>query len=234
MAVRKKQLVFTVLILGFISVCMVCVIIYLYNQCYNQKKTEYASPPRASTHVNQDDDEKICMKLEAYQKLVSQSSSQNQNHIQAPIDTVSQRDYRVLTDPLYPPLNRTDTATFQTLQHQQVQRQETSVRAMNDTYRLVGYLVNNDDNQDAGGNKWKLMARMKDRNTSDFYMIPANKNYDIKIRITNDMVVGERLRDIYTIPNNITFTSPLLNKSPYEYVEIEKSDLSLTNGGMFM
>ena len=101
----------------------------------------------------------------------------------------------------------------------------------NDSFRLVGYLTNNDETrQDVGGNTWKLFARQKDRHTSDFYMVPANKNYDVKIHVKDDMIQGgERLRDLYTIPNSITFKSSMLNDTPYEFIEIPKSDLSSAN-----
>ena len=90
---------------------------------------------------------------------------------------------------------------------------------------MVGYLVGK--NTDAGGGNWKLFARQKDRNTSDFYMIPSNNNYDIKIYIKDEMVVGDRLRDVYTIPKQITFNSPMLDTTgSYEFVEIPKADLS--------
>ena len=101
-----------------------------------------------------------------------------------------------------------------------------------DRYRIVGYLVSSDENKDAGGNNWKLFARQKDRHTSDFYIVPANNNYDIKIQLNDNVVVGERLRDVYTIPNTMTFNSPMLNKSPYEFVEIPKADLASSSGYM--
>jgi hypothetical protein len=100
----------------------------------------------------------------------------------------------------------------------------------NDTFRLVGYITNKDaTQQDVGGNTWKLFARQKDRHSSDFYMVPANKNYDVKIHVKDDMIQGERLRDLYTIPNTITFKSSMLNDTPYEFIEIPKSDLTSAN-----
>lgn len=137
------------------------------------------------------------------------------------------RDYKVLNDPLYPPLNRTDAVTH-TMLETNIQNRNMYVPTndTHDSFRLVGYLVNKDSEQDAGGNRWKLLARQKDRNTSEFYLVPSNNNYDIKIAVTADIVIGERLRDIYTIPSTISFKSPLLNPSPYEFVEIPKSDLT--------
>jgi hypothetical protein len=96
----------------------------------------------------------------------------------------------------------------------------------NDNYRMVGYLVSQEGN-DSGGNNWKLFAKQKNNNNADFYMVPANNNYDIKIPINNDIVVGnERLRDVYSIPNQLKFNSPLLNKNNYEFIELPKTDLT--------
>ena len=173
------------------------------------------------------DDDKICMTAQEYQRLIQKT--------QAPVPSApstQQRDYRVLADPLYPPLNRTDHDTHTNLQYNISNRNMyVPTQDNNDTYRLVGYLVNKDETrQDVGGNSWKLFARQKDRHTSDFYMVPANKNYDVKIHVKDDMVAsGDRLRDLYTIPNNLTFKTPMLNDTPYEFIEIPKSDLSSPN-----
>jgi hypothetical protein len=137
------------------------------------------------------------------------------------------RDAKVLNDPLYPPLNRTDTITHGGLETAVKQRNlYVPTREQSDEYRLVGYMVNNDTvNKDKGGNSWKLFARQKDRNTSDFYIIPSNNNYDIKIPIKDDMIVGRhKFRDIYDIPNEVTFKSPMLNETPYTFVELPKAD----------
>jgi len=201
-------------------------------------------PPVEQPKPQDEDNDRVCLPRSAYEKLLAppqshpQPSAPPQIVVQPPVQTgTHDRDYRVLSDPLYPPLNRVESGTYNMLQHNIQQRNilvPTSVRETNDTYRLVGYLVNKDNEMDTGGNNWKLMARMKDKNTADFYMIPANKNYDMKISVTDEIVDGQRIRDIYNIPNQVKFKTPLLNGSPYEFVEVEKSDLTFTNGGMYM
>lgn len=188
---------------------------------------------------------KVCILKSDYNLLVSQAASQKLPQPQQMTMQSSKaeepprppqvqnggiptRDYRVLYDPLYPPLNRTDTVTH-TMLEKNIDKRNMYIptNETGDNYRLVGYLVNKEGGRtDAGGNNWKLMARQKDRNTSDFYMIPANNNYDIKIHVTDDMIVGDRLRDVYTIPKNIAFKSPMLNEGTYEFVEIPKADLT--------
>lgn len=126
---------------------------------------------------------------------------------------------RVLADPLYPPLNRTDSQTFRSVVVASSPPRHT------DTFRLVGYVVSSEAKKDSGGNTWKLFARQKDRNMSEFYLISANSNYDVKIALTPEMAVP-RLRDVYTIPNDISFKSPLLHTTPYQFTELPKSDLA--------
>jgi hypothetical protein len=94
-----------------------------------------------------------------------------------------------------------------------------------DSFRLVGYLSSSESNRDAGSNNWKVMARMKDRQQGEYYIIPANNNIDLKIPLTADVVAGERLRDIYSLPREMSFRSPMLNQSPYTFTEIPKGDL---------
>lgn len=159
----------------------------------------------------------------------NQSTSQNTNQstsqsTRASADLTDIRDRRVIADPLYPPLNRSDRYTFETTVDQ------TNARNINvptndygDSYRLVGYLVCKDQTKDAGGNNWKLMARQKNRHESDFYIIPTNRDYDVKVPLTPEVVVGTRLRDLYSIPSQISFNSPMLNQEPYDFIEIPKT-----------
>ena len=99
-------------------------------------------------------------------------------------DAVVTRDRAVVNDPLYPPLNR----------------QVRMPREQEDTFRLLGYVVNPTDKEDA----WKLFGREKRRHVGEFYVSPANKNVDVKITLTNDMISSPtKLRDLYDIPSEI-------------------------------
>jgi hypothetical protein len=189
--------------------------------------------PKQPKHASSADTDKVCMTTQEYRRLMSAKAcpAPPAPPQAPPPQTTQQRDYRVLADPLYPPLNRTDADTHTSLQYNIANRtMNIPTQDHNDTFRLVGYLTNKDaTQQDVGGNTWKLFARQKDRHTSDFYMVPANKNYDVKIHVKDDMIQGERLRDLYTIPNSITFKSSMLNDTPYEFIEIPKSDLTSAN-----
>lgn len=138
------------------------------------------------------------------------------------------RDRQVIYDQLYPPLNRTDRITFDTVAYETNQRNiniPTNINAMNDSYRMVGYIVTTDENKkDIGGGTWKVMGKNKNRNQSEFYLVPTDRNSEVKIPITDDIVVGTKIRDIYNIPNNINFNSPFLSSTPYQFVELPKTD----------
>jgi hypothetical protein len=134
-----------------------------------------------------------------------------------------QRDRLVLEDPLYPPESRSTDAATQDAMDAHMRNRDLYVPTNDpqDTFRLVGYLVSGETEQrDKGGNTWKLFARQKDRHNGEFYMMPADKNYDLKVPVKDDMVSGERLRDPYTIPDHITFKSPFLNETPYQYIPL--------------
>lgn len=142
---------------------------------------------------------------------------------------ISKRDRRVLHDDLYPPLNRTEASNHQAIQkeiHQGHLYNNASPNGFQDQFRLIGYLSNLSATKDAGHNNWKLLGRMKDRHQGEYYIIPANSQLDIKIPLTSDIVVGERLRDTYSLPKEMRFNSPLLNNTPYVFIEIPKTDFS--------
>lgn len=140
------------------------------------------------------------------------------------------RDLRVLQDPLYPALNRSEydihNNVVSAIDEKQLYQ---SSQRYNDRYRLVAYVTSTNsgsDEKDAGGNRWKLMGKTKDRNNADFFLVPVDKNYDIKLMLDNNIVVGEKLRDIYTIPKQLSFNSPLLHTTPYDVVELPMTDFT--------
>ena len=164
----------------------------------------------------------VCIPSNEYKK------EKEQNTIALNQGATIDRDRRVLSDPLYPPLNRTDRQTYDGVVR------ETTARNINipttnvwDSYRLVGYMTSKDtEHRDAGGNSWKLMGRQKDRNEFDFYLVPTNNNYDIKVPLTSDVYVGQRFKDIYSIPKEVQFKSPMLNSTGYDFIELPKTDFS--------
>jgi len=153
--------------------------------------------------------------------------------------TSHQRDMRVLKDPLYPPVNRTETQNFNAIKQQVEDRQfyvPTKGRPA-DEYRLVGYYTCDAAQQkDAGNNSWKLFARKIDSNRSTFYMSPTDKTLDIKVPITDDITApGYRLRDLYDIPSTIRFKNPLLNADQdYKFIELPKTDLQTEGAILYM
>lgn len=171
------------------------------------------------------DEDKVCISKYEYNKLLA---SKQQPMQQTARTSSQERDIKVLRDPLYPPLNRSETDVFNSTIHAIDKKQlYNKTQEFTDQYRMVAYVTNPDEKKDSGGNVWKLIARQSNRNKADFYLIPANNNYDMKIMLSNDIVVGnEKLRDIYTIPKTLSFKSPLLNETPYEVTELEMTDMT--------
>jgi hypothetical protein len=143
--------------------------------------------------------------------------------MQAPtpvVDVVRERDERILYDDLYPPLGRSNNET--------TKRYVTSMKPQptqdtSDTFRLVGYLV---DEEDRNGT-WKLFAREQHRNgRAEFYATPSNRNNDMKVVLDNAVITSsEKLKDIYTIPNTITVNHPMFSSNDYKVVQLPKGEL---------
>lgn len=219
----KKNLVNYSYIYLYVIVFVIFGILALFVYSYMMNTLKHKVDNKEDHKTTKD---KVCISLQEYDALKEKTKEPQQVPFNNPTRSPP-RDYRVLNDQLYPPLNRTDTITHTMLENNINNRNMyVPTNDRNDNYRLIGYLVNKENDKDAGGNSWKLFAREKDRNQSDFYIIPSNNNYDIKIHINDDIIKGERLRDVYTVPKNITFNSPMLNAGPYEYVELPKADLT--------
>jgi len=108
------------------------------------------------------------------------------------------RDSAVLSNPLYPPLNRQPLHEY-------------------DTYRLLGYIVSEESREDT----WHLYGRKKNNNQAEFYLRPSDRNTDLKIPLTNEIINTRhsRLRDIYTLPENLVIEHPLFQGHQYTVVE---------------
>ena len=210
------------LLLFILIISFLIIYIVFYTELINitnksEKNTNNANNANTTNIRCIPESEKICLTIEEYNKLLSIKEKNN----------VEIRDRKVVEDQLYPPINRADNKTHSDLIKNINERtMYIKTNDINDTYRLVAYVTNNSEEKDAGNNNWKLFARQKDRNISEFYMKPTDNNNDMKVPITDSIVVGERLRDIYNIPKQLTLNSPLFNTNPYNVVEIPKADLT--------
>ena len=186
---------------------------------YNDLESQFNKINHELTIKNDDDSNKVCMSIKQFNNIKNNNNYSNNRD-----DTII-RDYRVLNDELFPPINRSDIDNHTELRNNIINRNMyIKTNNMNDTYRLVAYVTNTSLDKDIGNNSWKLFGRQKDRHSSEFYMSPTNNNNDLKIYITDDIILGDKLRDIYAIPNIITFNSPMLKNSSYQVVEIPRND----------
>jgi len=186
----------------------------------NDIKNKYNLLENNSSNFKNDDN-KVCMNIDMFNKLNHQNINNN--------DT-TERDYRVINDPLFPPFNRSDRNTHTHLRNN-INKRNMYVNTNNidDTFRLVAYITCTDENKDIGNNSWKLFGREKDRHFSEFYMTPTDNTNDIKIFLNDNIINGNKVRDIYNIPEYINFNSHMLNSSPYYVNEIPKQNLSYQN-----
>jgi len=201
-------------IFSAIFLLLIMIIVYLVYITTNINNT---------TTNNIQNSDKVCMTISEFNNFKKVNSPINKIDTE---DTI-ERDRKVLDDDLFPPLNRGDTKSHTNLSNSISKRQfYVNTQETGDTFRLVAYVSSTSDTRDSGNNNWKLFARQKDRHSSEFYMIPTDNTNDLKISINNDNVVGNNLRDIYDIPQQISFNSPLLNSDPYNVVEVPKADLA--------
>lgn len=207
--------------LFILVIVLFCLLIasILFNVFYMQKKLLVQVQTHA--HVQGQNNQKVCMSQSEYHELANHAKPVSINYAE-------QRDRRVMTDDLYPALNRSETGTHNGIVSQiAAKKLYTNTQEFTDNYRMVGYVTNPDEKKDSGGNTWRLVARQKNRNQADFFLIPTNNNYSMKIMLDNEMIVGnDKLRDIYTIPKQLQFKSPLLNETPYEVIELPMTDFT--------
>jgi hypothetical protein len=146
-------------------------------------------------------------------------------------DPVVERDRAVLKDPIYPPLARTERPIFDhLLRESRDSNLNVPTRGSEDTFRPLAYLINtNKAKPDMGGDVWMLFGRQTFRGSSrgEFFASPVNdKRADMKVPLKDDMMVGEKVRDIYALPPSVTFKSPFFSDESYTVSELPKPDLT--------
>lgn len=140
---------------------------------------------------------------------------------ESPVQSVNSNQYddmnpdrKVLSDQLYPPYGRPPL-------HVPTISPE-STRGSLDSYRLVGYLVSDENTEDV----WKLFGREKySGGKANFYAVNANKNVEgIKVFLNRDVVSGARLDDIYTIPDHLNVNHPMFSHRSYNVIPLPYSE----------
>lgn len=207
------------ILLVFIIIVVLVNLVALYfilNTLYRSNTLQTKQPkPSTFTEIRNDEtenktvsgqllpcDNKDHDKVSCYNNVIQDNLTSNM--IPWSSDIVQLRDRAVLDDPLYPPLNRQSMEPH-------------------DNYRFIGYLVN----EEAKDDTWKLFARSKNRNQAQFYASLANNNIDKKIVITDDMTrKGNRLRDLYNLPESVVIDHPLFSSQSYTVVENPKTDFN--------
>ena len=145
--------------------------------------------------------------------------------VQTRMNIVESRDRAVLYDTLYPPVSRDTTDnTTRLLREPRLMPDRDST----DTFRLIGYLVNSNDNEDV----WKLLARQTTRSQADFYAESSNRKLDIKVPLTSETARAadgsntRPFRDIDNLPDAVTITHPMFKQGAvYNVVQLPRSSL---------
>jgi hypothetical protein len=140
------------------------------------------------------------------------------------VDPVYIRDKKVLDDPLYPPLGRTDRPTFDLLmRHVNTQPDifNNYTRGPPDTFRQLGYLTPKDKSANID-NILILFGRAKYPNSDigEFYLTSSNKLSDIKIPVDQ---YTSNIKKITDVPCVVNIFGNLF-KGTYDYMELPKAD----------
>jgi hypothetical protein len=210
------------LLIGMVvGMCIVLVIVVLMG--LNKTRTPTLSNTNTNTNTNTVHAVQAVQTSQPLQTLptsqtnqpkIASSISQLYNSTEAPISIQArlyERDRRVDSDNLYPPLSREQVLP-------------------RDTYRPVAYLVAEEEPGIQGiqrGDVWKLYARERSRGShSDFYAVSADRQFDAKVALTEENVTSQpRLRDVYNLPASIEIRHPMFRgNTQYKVVEMDRAD----------
>lgn len=139
---------------------------------------------------------------------------------------VRERDERALGDPLYPPVGRSDVGQTGRMMTEPRLR-SVATRGDGDMFRLVGYLVEEEDKADT----WKLFAReLGGGGRAEFYAEAAGRDRGgVKVGLSGDLV-KPRFRDIYDLPDSVYVNHAMFGGGVYKVVGLDMPNLG-ANGG---
>jgi hypothetical protein len=194
-----------------IGVILIALLVWKLNKDGDEKRIEIMNRINSSAHQLD-----AIAQQRGYQRVAEQTMS---------VDQVVSRDRAVISDPLYPALGRTERPIFDNIQQHNFNY---ATRDTADTYRLLGYLVNK-TTEDLGSNVWQLFGRQKYRGSSmgEFYVIPSHTDKkNMKVQLDDSMFVGDKIRDIYALPNKVRLNSPFFSNDEYDLIQLPKTDFT--------
>lgn len=138
-------------------------------------------------------------------------------------NVITERDRAVVNDKLYPPISRPPRPIVDDyITYKDAGLFDFNTRQNNDTYKLMGYLINSNDKNE----KWNIYGRQKYSGSShgDFYATEhCDKNSCIKIELDKDIIVGKPNIDYYNLPSTMEFTSPVFKEDIYLVVQLNNA-----------
>lgn len=136
-----------------------------------------------------------------------------------PVDLVKERDRRVRSDVMYPPLGRTERPAADMV-YTKLGLFNYPTRGSPDTYRPIALAKDT-----ASGTIYHLMGRQKYYGSSlgEYYLATTDRESAVKIPV-EDKQTEPRLRDIYNVPEEITFTDGVYEGKTFKLHELPKSD----------
>jgi hypothetical protein len=143
-------------------------------------------------------------------------------------DPVSDRDHRVINDPLYPLINRTDRPTFDYLIRNPIIRGiPTRYNDNLDTLRPIAIARLHVDGLNPKSELYYLLGRRTSRNSSkgEYYLWSANDNNRIKIPLTDDRN-NPIIKDFDNLPEQIEITNGVFAGSVLDIQELKNADLT--------
>lgn len=185
-------------ILGFLTILVINAIV-LYFFVFNKRKKDSRQEDRKEEKMDTGKEETPAAEPNVEVKECEYEPIDTRIH---PVDMMfeaGERDMMTMYNPLLPMLNRPN------LPHG------------TDMYRMVGYLVGEESDE-----KWQLFGREGLSRKGEFYVKPVDRNIEMKISLTNDMMpnLRKRLKSVDDLPENIVIDHPLFDTQTYKVTSI--------------
>ena len=155
------------------------------------------------------------------------NNNNNINNNNSQIDPVLDRDRRVISDPLYPIINRTDRPTFDYLiRNPSIRGIMTRYDDNLDTHRPIAIAKLNTGGVISKSDLYYLFGKRKSKNSSkgDYYLWAPNINNQIKIPLVDDRN-NPLIKDFDNIPSLLKIKDGIFAGATVEIQELNNADL---------